>query len=374
MSTTTNYSQQPTAEQVRLGEQHKLDNALAPYPGTQQDQKRDNQLGNQQPGQQFGTDQARVGEQQRFDNSQISGPGAQQQDPLDNSRSGPNVTGTQTDTQQPGYAQKLYEGVSNLVGSAAGAVGYAPTSNNQQQAQHPATRRVKDLEHRGGVGSLPGTPNEEDVVRLPEERAHPDPLNEPVGGLLDDAAQRAAYTSAAPIGSSVHAQTGGSTVGNNLDNHHGLGMDHQKGAALASSSAGATTNTHDTSATHRQTGTDHRDSSAIMPHRDDRGPGAPTTTHDTAASHPVQAIKERTGRDTDDTHRDTSYHPNIDTSHHDDHTATSASPSSPSKPKFMDKVKGEAKIVMGKVQKNTEKVEEGRALKTGESNNNDATI
>jgi hypothetical protein len=46
-------------------------------------------------------------------------------------------------------------------------------------------------------------------------------------------------------------------------------------------------------------------------------------------------------------------------------TADSVSPGGTRKPKFMDKVKGEMKILSGKISKNTEKVEEGHRLKTG---------
>jgi hypothetical protein len=46
-------------------------------------------------------------------------------------------------------------------------------------------------------------------------------------------------------------------------------------------------------------------------------------------------------------------------------TTDSVSPGGTHKPKFMDKVKGEMKILSGKISKNTEKVEEGHRLKTG---------
>lgn len=240
---------------------------------------------------------------------------------------------------------------------------------------------------------------------------------------VQDATERG-YAAAEPAGRGTHDKFGGSNVGTNLDHQHGLGFEHTgtKVAALGGLTSsdrsnvqpkttsgltgiGANTNTQDTSTTTQPTfteygtgkgvggithdgqarsgGTDHF-TSALDPSY------APNTSHHHDQSRPQQVVdraKEKVGATgTNNTRTSPTSSPTDLPSTSPSHklkekagvtgttntqTSTSASPidTSPTSPShkatFMDKVKGEMKIVSGKMSKDSDKVEQGRALKSG---------
>jgi hypothetical protein len=134
---------------------------------------------------------------------------------------------------------------------------------------------------------------------------------------------------------------------------------------------GASTTTHGSSTTHplpgiRDTQGTHglSDTARIHPRHDAPGAGATTATHDMGTSRPVEAVKETTHSvtgDRDPMHARTAGTQDLSRDNRED----ISSPSDPShKPTMMEKMKGQAKIISGKMTKDAEKVEEGRAMKS----------
>ncbi|KAG9051230.1 hypothetical protein FS837_010517 [Tulasnella sp. UAMH 9824] len=82
--------------------------------------------------------------------------------------------------QQQGYVQQAYD-IASKAGAAAATTAsnvYNTVAGTAANAVDPTTNYRNHQPHVGGVGDL-GTISTDDVVRLPEERANPDPLNPP---------------------------------------------------------------------------------------------------------------------------------------------------------------------------------------------------
>ncbi|KIO31181.1 hypothetical protein M407DRAFT_241887 [Tulasnella calospora MUT 4182] len=82
--------------------------------------------------------------------------------------------------QQQGYVQQAYDIASKASAAAAATASnvYNTVAGTAANAVDPTTNFRNHQQHVGGVGDL-GTISTDDVVRLPEERANPDPLNPP---------------------------------------------------------------------------------------------------------------------------------------------------------------------------------------------------
>jgi len=187
--------------------------------------------------------------------------------------------------------------------------------------------------HIGGVGDL-GTRSDNDVARLPEERANPNPLAAAPGGTSTSTTTKAKEGVSAVKDSmkgTVHDVTqpghSGGNTGSNHDTDHGLGMPHRESRELGGRDAAAI-------------GTQNTTSGSANPGGAmDMGPGS---------------YKDRQTQDVDSV-------PKPNASHSMD---TDSSPTDSKGPTKMDKIKGSLLIAKGKLTHGQEEIEQGKNLKT----------
>jgi len=251
----------------------------------------------------------------------------------------------------------------------------------------------KPFAHQAGVGELPGKVSESGVALLPEERAHP------VGKWEHedkDAQMRAAQ---APVGKWEHDDKGGraedaamadAAVKAGTKKHSELGLKEEQPtekrdtAGAAATAAGTAMAAKETVGAAKDTTKDTAKDTAKAAvkggshGKPNQGPGYDTDYHP-AQLHPLDAdySKERAEQEkskepagekesekplTGATHTDTTEGSGTAAGEH--HETEKKKKSS-----FMAKVKGEAKVLLGKVEgkRGQEKVAEGERLKSGQS-------
>ncbi|KAF8317527.1 uncharacterized protein EI90DRAFT_3085033, partial [Cantharellus anzutake] len=188
----------------------------------------------------------------------------------------------------------------------------------------------------GGVGSLPGGRDEEGVALLPEEKAHPDPT------LVDNAGAKRNIHLVSPYDTeSPYSDVEANKIAAPPSAPAPIGL-AGKAAHLAQSvgASGVGSKFQEADESHRFKGEEKVHQRIVT--------GAVDTSLSSTGGHPekvnVQSSDQTKGGQD-----------------------SASSDETRKKPSFMDKLKGEAKIFSGKLGKNEEKVEEGRALKMGVS-------
>jgi hypothetical protein len=233
--------------------------------------------------------------------------------------------------------------------TAAGTAGLAGLAARQPlEKSLPSTEKegVASREHVGGVGPLPGKVDESGVAVLPDER----------GASSTEPPKAAGDASASKDTGAEHKGLTNRGDGYGDDYHpaklHPPGEDYSK---------------VDTGAGAQPSGTTGEKSAERA--GQESHPGG-TQARSTNADESKITPEAKVAAANVDSVKDTKAGPTVDTGAKAPSTGSKdemRSPPSPGKSKFMDKVKGEFKILAGKMTKNEEKVEEGRALKTGGS-------
>ncbi|KAG8962797.1 hypothetical protein FRC03_003786 [Tulasnella sp. 419] len=324
-----------------------------------------------------------------------------------------------SDTNDQGYLQQARDKIGNMYASATGAVmsGPGPVKLDQNTGKPFQNREVTS----GGVGDLPGDDSEVSVAKLPEERAHPDPYAESAPNKTRGP-EEITKQSAGPTPDSK-ARTGGaylltqppeSTLPATSDKLH---AGDEKNAGILASALDSNTKKTDVPVDETVRGvrpvtplTESEAAQGRGPINDPALAGATMrdppggTGHHLGIGHhhhhEGKGIDKKMGRQGTIGEKDADSHfgsgrvgadhvgqsPSSPKSHGVTLSKTISGPSSPTKiesgshfksghgrsastsstgkPSFMDKVKGEMKVISGKITRDERKVEEGKALKS----------
>jgi hypothetical protein len=240
--------------------------------------------------------------------------------------------------------------------TAAGTMGLAGLAARQplEKKSMPTTEKegVVSGEHVSGAGALPGKVDESGVAVLPDERAAISTEPKPTTSKPTTSDTTAPKDSAGPNNAGVPNRGDGYDTDyhpaklhppnedySNVDTGAGA---HPSGSVGEKSAEGTGQESHPGGTQDRSTNVDE---SKITPEAKVAASNVDSTKNSSAGPTVDTSAKAPSVGSRDDMR----------------------SPSSPGKSKFMDKVKGEFKILAGKMTKNEGKVEEGRALKTGGS-------
>ncbi|KAF9462799.1 hypothetical protein BDZ94DRAFT_1260365 [Collybia nuda] len=248
---------------------------------------------------------------------------------------------------------------------SAGGVGSLPgTRSEVSVAKLPEERRQEGLpshetDHErlgktGGVGPLPGGPNESGVALLPEERVHGEDeiLKSSSGGDTKNPFN-AATNAVQPNSAATKASAVGVGVG------HGIGQGAAPTKAATQAAQDVQNPTSKSKAEKAKEGAQDvkgKVANALPGHSGETGPtGTSTAPAPSAASAPTAAATTSPAAATTATQPSTGHQPS-------GHRASTGSAGSHHKVGFMDKMKGEAMVISGKLGKNEKKIEEGRHL------------